>query len=301
MTEALRRFLSIPTGYGYGFGSGAGSGFGEKGGDGCGTGCGSGSGFGEKGGDGYGTGSSSGRGNEFGFCYGDEHGSGAGSSEGYGNEFGFGFGCGEQDEADGLITFAGNLVHYINGLATVINRVRGNIAKGFVVNENLTTSPCYVAKHLGLFAHGETIEKAEAALQIKIFDNMDPHEKTDVLMKMTIPLPPVTKKNSQRIVVRGGRPMILPSEKYAAYEKDALWFLPKPSEPIDFPVNVKCTFYMPTRRRCDLTNLLEAIDDVMVKGGVLSDDNYTVIASHDGCRVFVDKEKPRTEIIITKI
>lgn len=119
-------------------------------------------------------------------------------------------------------------------------------------------------------------------------------------LAFTIPLPPVTKKNSQRIVVRGGRPRILPSEKYAAYEKDALWFMPKPSEPIDFPVNVKCTFYMPTRRRCDLTNLLEAIDDVMVKGGVLSDDNYTVIASHDGCRVFVDKEKPRTEIIITK-
>ena len=119
-------------------------------------------------------------------------------------------------------------------------------------------------------------------------------------MKFTIPLPPVTKKNSQRIVVRGGRPRILPSEKYAAYEKDALWFIPKQSEPIDFPVNVRCLFYMPTRRRCDLTNLLEAIDDVLVKAGVLVDDNYTVIASHDGCRVLFDKENPRTEIIIEK-
>lgn len=100
--------------------------------------------------------------------------------------------------------------------------------------------------------------------------------------------------------MRGCRPRILPSEKYAAYEKDALWFIQKQSEPIDFPVNVKCLFYMPTRRRCDLTNLLEAIDDVLVKAGVLADDNYTVIESHDGSRVFVDRENPRTEILISR-
>ena len=70
-------------------------------------------------------------------------------------------------------------------------------------------------------------------------------------------------------------------------------------EPINQPVNVKCIFYRDSERSCDLTNLLEAIDDILVKYGVLADDNFKIIASHDGSRVFVDKVKPRTEIEIT--
>jgi Holliday junction resolvase RusA-like endonuclease len=55
---------------------------------------------------------------------------------------------------------------------------------------------------------------------------------------------------------------------------------------------------MPTKRRVDLTNLLEAIDDILVKYGVLEDDNYNIIDNHDGSRVYYDKENPRTEITI---
>lgn len=123
----------------------------------------------------------------------------------------------------------------------------------------------------------------------------------EIIVKFTVPITPVTKKNSQRIVARGGRPIILPSEKYKEYESMALWFIPKNEMPIDFPVNVKCIFYMPTNRLCDLTNHLESIDDVMVKAGLLKDDNYKIIASHDGSRVFVDKDNPRTEVEITRI
>jgi Holliday junction resolvase RusA-like endonuclease len=121
------------------------------------------------------------------------------------------------------------------------------------------------------------------------------------MIKFTVPLPPITKKNSQRIVIRGGKPIILPSEKYKEYEAIAQWYIPRRGEPIDFPVNVKCTFYMPSRRQCDLTNHLESIDDVMVKAGLLKDDNYGIIASHDGSRVMVDKDNPRTEVEITRI
>jgi Holliday junction resolvase RusA-like endonuclease len=94
-----------------------------------------------------------------------------------------------------------------------------------------------------------------------------------------------------------GKPFIMPSEQYKQYERDAMWFIPK-GRRIDYPVNVKCLFYMPTRRKCDLTNLLEAIDDVMVKAGLLADDDYTIIESHDGSRVFIDKDRPRTEVFI---
>lgn len=122
-------------------------------------------------------------------------------------------------------------------------------------------------------------------------------------MKFTIKLPPVSKKNSQQILINKstGKPFIMPSKKYKEYEKEAGWFIPKIKEPICYPVNVKALFYMPTRRKCDLTNMLEAVDDIMVKYGLIADDNYTIIASHDGSRVLYDKENPRTEIEIIEI
>ena len=120
------------------------------------------------------------------------------------------------------------------------------------------------------------------------------------VLRFTVDLIPITKKNNMRIAFnRGtGKPFILPSSKYVEYEQNALWFIPK-NKHINEAVNVKCLFYMPTRRRVDLTNLLEAIDDVMVKAGLLEDDNFNIIAGHDGSRVLYDKEHPRTEVEIT--
>lgn len=115
-----------------------------------------------------------------------------------------------------------------------------------------------------------------------------------------VELPPVSKKNSQQILINSKtkRPFIAPSQKYRRYEKDAGAFMPKLDKPIDEPVSVKCLFYMPTRRRCDLPNMENAIDDIMVKYGVLADDNFKILVSHDGSRILYDKERPRTEITI---
>ena len=99
-------------------------------------------------------------------------------------------------------------------------------------------------------------------------------------VKIVIPLPPVTKKNSSQIITVGGKPRLIPSKKYREYEKAARIFL-KPLN-IDYPINVKCTFHMPTRRRVDLTNLLSAAADILVAHGVVTDDNRDIIASHDG-------------------
>lgn len=120
----------------------------------------------------------------------------------------------------------------------------------------------------------------------------------------TIPGPPPTKKNSQQIVRagKGGRPFIIPSHKYVSYEATASYFLsPKPPEPIDYPVNVRCEYYMPTRRRVDLSNLMEATHDVMVKYRILADDNRDVVAGVDGSRVYYDKDNPRVEITVTPL
>jgi len=122
-----------------------------------------------------------------------------------------------------------------------------------------------------------------------------------ILYKATIPLAPVSKKNSQRIMLNAktGRPFVAPSVQYERYERDAMRTLVGlPNMAIREPVNVKALFFMPTRRRVDLVNLLEAVDDVLVKRGVLLDDNSTIIVSHDGSRVLYDKLHPRTEIVI---
>lgn len=117
-------------------------------------------------------------------------------------------------------------------------------------------------------------------------------------IKFTIPLNPVTKKNSQQIILVGGRPRIIPSKKYKEYERDCIPFLTH-VEPVTGRLNVKAVYFMRTRRRVDLINLHEALHDILVKAGVLEDDNCKIIYSTDGSYVDYDKENPRTEVTIT--
>lgn len=116
---------------------------------------------------------------------------------------------------------------------------------------------------------------------------------------------PRTKKNSQQIVFnrKTGRQFVKQSDAYKKYEKDAICQITQMglnNTLIDYPVNIACKFYRGDRRRVDLTNLLEAVDDVMVKARLLEDDNSNIIVSHDGSVVLYDKEKPRTVVVITR-
>lgn len=117
-------------------------------------------------------------------------------------------------------------------------------------------------------------------------------------MTFTIDLVPRTKKNSQRIVRAKGHYLVLPSKAYAEYEKAAEKFIPKLG--IDYPVNIKAYFYMPTRRRVDLVNLQESLCDVLVKHGCIKDDNCSIVVSMDGSRVMYSKESPCTVVTIER-
>ena len=120
------------------------------------------------------------------------------------------------------------------------------------------------------------------------------------MLQFTIPLKPITKKNSSQIITNKatGRPQVIPSKAYLQYEKDVAPFIRGKGLNISEPVTVTCLYYMPTRRKVDLTNLLEATHDILVKYGVLADDNSSIIYSVDGSRVLYDKEHPRTEVQI---
>ena len=120
-------------------------------------------------------------------------------------------------------------------------------------------------------------------------------------MKITIPLNPVTKKNSQQIIKVKDRAMIIPSKAYKQYLKDCHKLVKIPDEPINRPVNVKALYYMKTKRKVDISNLHSGLHDVLVALKILEDDHCGIIVGTDGSRVLYDKENPRTEIYIDEI
>lgn len=61
------------------------------------------------------------------------------------------------------------------------------------------------------------------------------------------------------------------------YQEKCLWQIKRPYNPITARVNVRCVYYMATRRKVDLANLIEATCDILVKAKVLTDDNSQII------------------------
>ena len=120
-------------------------------------------------------------------------------------------------------------------------------------------------------------------------------------MKIIIPIEPRTKKNSQAIIINKGRPLIIPSSAYKQYERECKAYLPLIDKPIDYPINLKINYYMKSKRRVDLVNLLQATSDMLVYHKILEDDNSNIIKSYDGSTVGYDKDNPRAEIEIEKL
>ena len=122
-------------------------------------------------GSGSGTDSGMGSGMGMGLVMGLGLGSVSGSVSGSGIGLGSGMGLGS-----GIKSFNGKLVYMIDKVQTIITSIHLNLAKGFILNEDLTLTPCYVAKGDGLFAHGETAAAAQEALRKKVFEAMDTEE-----------------------------------------------------------------------------------------------------------------------------
>ena len=120
-------------------------------------------------GSGYGYGDGSG----YGYVYGDVYGDGSGDGSGYGYGYGDGDGYGDgYGYGDGLKSFNNKPVYLIDNVQTLIDSIKGNIAKGSIINDDFTLTPCYIAKYENYFAHGKTIKKAYADAQHKAFNNM---------------------------------------------------------------------------------------------------------------------------------
>jgi len=123
------------------------------------------------------------------------------------------------------------------------------------------------------------------------------------MIKLVIKGKPITKKNSMRMVTnkKTGRVFPIPSKQFVEYQKVFLSQVRRPKQSIDQPVNVQAVYYMPTRHKVDITNLLSATHDLLVDAGVLEDDNSKIVVGVDGSRVLYDKEHPRVEITIQEV
>ena len=106
------------------------------------------------------------------------------------------------------------------------------------------------------------------------------------------------------ITTKTGRRLLLPSKQYKAFEEETmkqLLGMYGNIEPINYPVNLKAIFYRKANYKSDLVNYLQALQDALVKGGILEDDNVKIVYSLDGSRLFVDKNYPRIEVEIERI
>lgn len=121
-------------------------------------------------------------------------------------------------------------------------------------------------------------------------------------MKIIINTNPRSKKNSQEICFnkKTGKRFIKQSDRYVEFERECKKYMPILEKTIDYPINLKCEFYVCDARKRDIANYLEAVQDVLVKYKVIEDDNYNIIASIDGCSMQIDRQNPHIEIEITK-
>ena len=89
--------------------------------------------------------------------------SGNGSGNVSGNGWGYASAYGY-----GITSINGKSVYVIDNTQTIIENVRGNIAKGCILNSDFTLSPCYICKGENEFAHGATLHEAFSALMYKL-------------------------------------------------------------------------------------------------------------------------------------
>ena len=70
------------------------------------------------------------------------------------------------------------MVFYIDGIPTIIDKIRGNVAKCRMVSEiDFSTKLCYVAKNGKYFAHEETMRRAIESVQNKMYSNLNVEDK----------------------------------------------------------------------------------------------------------------------------
>ena len=111
---------------------------------------------------------------------GDGPGYGSGDGPGYGSGDGSGSGSGS---CDGIKVFNGDKVYLVDNILTIFISIRGNVAKGYILQSDLQLKPCFIVKENNKFAHGNTIRDAFNSLQEKLYDDSTEEERIEAFKK----------------------------------------------------------------------------------------------------------------------
>lgn len=175
LDEKIKKFLDVDVGNGDGDGSGSGNFYGK--GSGCGL-------YGNDDGDGDGSGFGMGYGSDYGRGYGSncstfgtyDDGNDCGSGSVYCTGSGKGYGYGIKE-------INGKEIYMVDDIPTIFKSIRNNIAKGFIVKNDLQFEPCYIVKENNQFAHGDTLKDAFMSLQEKLYDYSTEEERIEAFKK----------------------------------------------------------------------------------------------------------------------
>jgi len=110
-----------------------------------------------------------------------------------------------------------------------------------------------------------------------------------------------SQKNSKQIFINRatGKPFITSSVKVKAWQQDALWQLKGVKPIVDYPVCLTMTFYYDSKRRHDLDNSSSGVLDILVKAGILVDDDVAHVDQLELVFGGYDKTNARVEILIS--
>ena len=123
--------------------------------------------------------------NNIGSGSGDGDGDGSGYGDGYGYGYGDGYGYGSgYGSGDGLKQYNGDTVFCIDNIPTIIDKSHGNIAKGRIIKNDLTTKPCFIVKQENYFAHGTTLKEAYADVLDKVFNSMSEDDRIKAFIEV---------------------------------------------------------------------------------------------------------------------
>lgn len=94
------------------------------------------------------------------------------TGDGDGSGYGYGYGS-------GIKKINNCIISKIDNVNTIITNIKGNIAKGFIFNNDLTIIPTFIVKRNNYFSHGNTLEQSLLDLEEKIFSNLNIEERLE--------------------------------------------------------------------------------------------------------------------------
>lgn len=123
------------------------------------------------------------------------------------------------------------------------------------------------------------------------------------IVSFTIPGRPTTKKTSQRSFrTKSNRTIVLPSERFLAYEKTCKPYINEAwsGQPIDYGVGIKLKIYLDSYVIGDEVGYMQALGDIFEKHGLISNDMWIHWIDNNESMIMIDKENPRTEVTVLR-